>query len=197
MYFCSDMKGVHIFLADGFEDVEALATNDVLRRGGVDTTLVSLTDDPIVESSHGVWVTAEAFLPELDTDHAGTTAEDVMIFPGGMPGSKNLAACSPLISLMREHYAAGGTVAAICAAPGLVLSQLEGVWNGAPFTCFDGFQDALIALGGVYTPAPAVRAGRIVTGRSAGHAVAFGLEILRGLQGDAVADKVRHAMYLD
>ena len=191
------MKGVNIFLADGFEDVEALATNDVLRRGGVDTTLVSLTDDPIVESSHGVWVTAEAFLPELDTDHAGTTAEDVMIFPGGMPGSKNLAACAPLISLMRAHYAAGGTVAAICAAPGLVLSQLEGCWNGTPFTCFDGFQDALIAQGGVFTPAPAVRAGRIVTGRSAGHAVAFGLEILRGLKGDETVARVRHALYLD
>ena len=190
------MKGVNIFLADGFEDVEALATNDVLRRGGVDTTLVALTDDPIVESSHGVWVTAEAFLPELDTDHAGTTAEDVMIFPGGMPGSKTLASCSPLIELMREHYAAGGTVAAICAAPGLVLSQLEGVWEGTPFTCFEGFQDYLIAKGARFTPAPAVRSGRIVTGRSAGHAVAFGLELLRGLKGDAVADKVRHAMYL-
>ena len=192
------MKGVNIFLADGFEDVEALATNDVLRRGGVDTTLVSLTDDPIVESSHGVWVTAEAFLPELDTDHAGTTAEDVMIFPGGMPGSKNLAACTPLIDAMRAHYAAGGTVAAICAAPGLVLSQLGAeVLQGVKFTCFDGFQDLLTARGAVYTPAPAVRDGRIVTGRSAGHAVAFGLEILRGLQGDAVADKVRHALYLD
>ena len=191
------MKGVNIFLADGFEDVEALATNDVLRRGGVDTTLVALTDDPIVESSHGVWVTAEAFLPELDTDHAGTTAEDVMIFPGGMPGSKTLASCSPLIELMREHYAAGGTVAAICAAPGLVLSQLEGVWEGTPFTCFEGFQDYLIAKGARFTPAPAVRSGRIVTGRSAGHAVAFGLELLRGLKGEAVAEKVRKAMYLD
>ena len=196
-YFCGIMKGVNIFLADGFEDVEALATNDVLRRGGVATRLVALTDDPQVESSHGILVTAEAFLPELDANHAGTTAEDVMIFPGGMPGSKALAACSPLIALMRAHYAAGGSVAAICAAPGLVLSQLEGVWQGQPFTCFDGFEDALIALGGVHTPQPAVRAGRIVTGRSAGHAVAFALEILRGLKGDEVAAKVRHAMYLD
>ena len=63
------MKGVNIFLADGFEDVEALATNDVLRRGGVATRLVALTDDPQVESSHGVFVTAEAFLPEIDTRH--------------------------------------------------------------------------------------------------------------------------------
>ena len=191
----ADMKGVNIFLADGFEDVEALATNDALRRGGVDTTLVALTDDPFVESSHGVTVGVNALLPEFEADHAGTTAEDVMIFPGGMPGSKGLAACTPLIKMMREHYAAGGTVAAICAAPGLVLSQLPDV-KGVEFTCFDGFQDALIAKGAVFTPEPAVRCGRIVTGRSAGHAVAFALEILRGIQGDAVADKVRYAMYL-
>ena len=192
------MKGVYIFLADGFEDVEALATNDVLRRGGVDTTLVALTDDPFVESSHGVTVGVNALLPEFEADHAGTTAEDVMIFPGGMPGSKGLASCTPLIKLMREHYAAGGTVAAICAAPGLVLSQLDAAdLKGKEFTCFDGFQEPLIAKGAVYTPAPAVRSGRIVTGRSAGHAVAFALELLRGLKGDAVADKVRHALYLD
>ena len=192
------MKGVNIFLADGFEDVEALATNDVLRRGGVATRLVALTDDPQVESSHGILVTADAFLPELDARHEGTTADDVMIFPGGMPGSRHLAACTPLIELMRAHYAAGGTVAAICAAPGLVLSQLgPDVLAGVGFTCFEGFQDELIALGARFTPAPAVRAGRIVTGRSAGHAVAFGLEILRGLKGDAAANKVRHALYLD
>ena len=190
------MKGVYIFLADGFEDVEALATNDVLRRGGVDTTLVALTDDPFVESSHGVTLGADAFLPEIDTDHAGTTAADVMIFPGGMPGSKNLAACTPLIELMRAHYAAGGTVAAICAAPGLVLSQLDGL-EGVEFTCFEGFEDALLAKGAVYQPQPAVRSGRIVTGRSAGHAVSFGLEILRGIKGDETAARVRHAMYLD
>lgn len=192
------MKGVNIFLADGFEDVEALATNDVLRRGGVATRLVALTDDPQVESSHGILVTADAFLPELDARHEGTTADDVMIFPGGMPGSRHLAACTPLVRLMQEHYAAGGTVAAICAAPGLVLSQLgPDVLAGVDFTCFEGFQDELIAQGARYTPAPAVRSGRIVTGRSAGHAVAFGLEILRGLQGDAAADKVRLALYLD
>ena len=192
------MKGVYIFLADGFEDVEALATCDVLRRGGVDVTLVALTDDPQVESSHGILVTAEAFLPELDADHTGTSAQDVMIFPGGMPGSRSLASCTPLIKLMREHYAAGGTVAAICAAPGLVLSQLRPEdLQGVHFTCFEGFQEALQAAGATYTPAPAVRAGRIVTGRSAGHAVAFALEILRGIKGQAVADQVRHALYLD
>ena len=190
------MKGVYIFLADGFEDAEALATNDVLRRGGVDTVLVALTDDPFVESSHGLTVGVNALLPEFEADHAGTDAGDVMIFPGGMPGSKGLAACTPLIKLMREHYAAGGTVAAICAAPGLVLSQLPDL-QGVEFTCFDGFQDALLAKGAVFKPQPAVRSGRIVTGRSAGHAVAFALEILRGIKGAAVADQVWRALYLD
>ncbi|MBO5546313.1 MAG: DJ-1/PfpI family protein, partial [Bacteroidales bacterium] len=90
----------------------------------------------------------------------------------------------------------GGTVAAICAAPGLVLSQLDGL-EGVEFTCFEGFEDALLAKGAVYQPQPAVRSGRIVTGRSAGHAVSFGLEILRGIKGDETAARVRHAMYLD
>ena len=192
------MKGVNIFLADGFEDVEALATNDVLRRGGVDTRLVALTDDAMVESSRGVLVLADSFLPELDTDHEGTTADDVMIFPGGMPGSKHLAACTPLIELMRAHYAAGGTVAAICAAPGLVLSQLgPEVLAGVEFTCFDGCEEATVSAGARFTPAPAVRSGRIITGRSAGHSVAFGLEILRGLKGDDTAARVAHSLYLD
>ena len=196
------MKGVNIFLADGFEDVEALATFDVLRRGGVDASLVALTDDPDVESSHGVTVCPDSFLPELDDaecflGHGGTTAEDVMIFPGGMPGSKNLAACTPLIQLMQAHYDAGGSLAAICAAPGLVLSQLRPeILQGMTFTCFDGFQDALIAKGAVYKPAPAVRSGRIVTGRSAGHAIAFALEILRGIKGDEIAAQVHHALFL-
>lgn len=189
------MKGVYIFLADGFEDVEALATNDVLRRGGVRTELVSISDEPFVQSSHGVTVGAESLLSQLETGHEGTCEKDIMIFPGGMPGSTNLAQCKPLIALMKEHYAAGGSLAAICAAPGLVLSQLDDV-SGLRFTCFEGFQDALTAKGAEYQPEPAVRCGRIVTGRSAGHAVSFALEILKLLKDDETVGSVHHAMYL-
>ena len=160
------MKGVNIFLADGFEDVEALATNDVLRRGGIDVNLVSIYDEYTVESSHGVNVEAACML------------EDVDLRPGGMPGTRNLAACEPLMDAMKAHYAAGGTVAAICAAPGLVLSLLGGVLKGADVTCFDGFEQYLEAEGAVFSPRPAIRCGRIITGRSAGHAISFGLEIL-------------------
>lgn len=189
------MKGVNIFLADGFEDVEALATNDVLRRGGINVSIVSIYDEPFVESSHGITVSTDNLLEAMDLGADGLGEKDVMIFPGGMPGTRNLAACEPLMKAMKAHYAAGGTVAAICAAPGLVLSQLGPVLKGKEVTCFDGFEDNLQAEGAVFVPKPAVRSGRIVTGRSAGHAVSFALEIL-GLLNPAAVDQVRHSMYL-
>lgn len=189
------MKGVNIFLADGFEDIEALGTNDVLRRGGVQTRLIAINDNPFVQSSHGITIGVDEFLPEMEICHSGTTAKDVMIFPGGMPGSKSLAACKPLVKAMKEHFAAGGSLAAICAAPGLVLSQLDD-FKGIEFTCFDGFESYLIEKGGIFKSEPSVRSGRIITGRSAGHAISFGLEILRMLKDDETMEAVRHAMFL-
>ena len=188
------MKGINIFLADGFEDIEALAVNDVLRRAGLRVNLVAISDEPFVVSSHGVTIGVEDYFSEWDGNHSGTGPKDFMIFPGGMPGSKNLAACKALIAAMREHYAAGGSLAAICAAPGLVLSQLD-VPEGLQFTCFDGFQDALIAEGATFHDVPAVSCGRIVTGRSAGNAVAFGLAILEHIKGKDEMEKVKAAMF--
>ena len=190
------MKGVTIFLASGFEDMEALSTRDVLIRGGVDVNLVSITDEYMVESSHGLSVGVDYNRHDFEFEESGTTREDIMIFPGGMPGSKNLASDADLMLLMREHYEAGGTVAAICAAPGLVLSQLDDV-KGVKFTCFDGFEGAMIAKGAVYTPEKAVVDGRIITGRGAGCAVDFALAIVEYLRGSEVAANVRHGLMLD
>lgn len=189
------MKGVNIFLADGFEDVEALATNDVLRRGGIDVNIVSIYDEYTVESSHGISVNADSMLEDMDLSPSGTREKDVMIFPGGMPGTRNLAACEPLMKAMKEHYEAGGTVAAICAAPGLVLSQLGPALKRCEVTCFDGFEPYLQNEGAEFIPRPAIRCGRIITGRSAGHAVSFALEIL-SLLAPGKVDEVRYAMYL-
>ena len=192
------MKGVNIFLADGFEDVEALATNDVLRRGGVDVGLVSISDDPFVMSSHGITIGVESSIHDIDLDdHKGTGAKDVMIFPGGMPVTKNLAACKPLMKAMKAHYAAGGTVAAICAAPGLVLGQLSEALDGVEFTCFDSFEEIPLTYGAKFIPKAAVTCGRIITGRSAGHAVEFGLQVLEKVKGPDVAAKVEYAMNLE
>ena len=189
------MKGINIFLADGFEDMEALATCDVLRRAGLQVELVSIKSDTAVTSSHGVDIDAEWVLEDMETVTAGVSEADVMIFPGGMPGSKSLASCKKLIQAMKAHYKAGGTLAAICAAPGLVLSQLDDV-KGLEFTCFDGFEQPLVDKGAVFTPSPAVRSGRIITGRSAGHAVAFALKIVEALVPDRL-EEVRHSLFLE
>ena len=189
------MKGIHLFLADGFEDMEAIATRDVLIRGGVDVRTVSITDDYLVESSHGLQVTADISWNDLEVMEPGTDGTDLMIFPGGMPGSKNLATHAELMEILQDHWARGGAVAAICAAPGLVLSQLPDL-AGKRFTCFDGFEEALIAQGAVYTPESAVTDGRMITGRGAGCAVAFGLAILTYLKGPEAAAKVKAGLML-
>lgn len=191
------MKGVYIFLANGFEEVEALATLDVLRRGGVDVKTVSVLYDKFVTGSHKTTVVADMtygeFKAEVQLD--GTDESDVMIFPGGMPGTRNLAENGEIINFMRLHYAEGGAVAAICAAPGLVVSQLPSL-QGKHFTCFDGFEDASVARGGIYEKKPAVRDGNLITGRGAGCAVEFGLAILAHLKGEEAAAAVRHSLML-
>ena len=99
------------------------------------------------------------------------------------------------MEILQDHWERGGAVAAICAAPGLVVSQLPGL-EGLRFTCFDGFEDALKAKGAVFTPESAVTDGRLITGRGAGHAVNFGLAILRYLKGDEAAQKVQAGLML-
>ena len=187
------MKSAFIFLADGFEDIEALGTLDILRRGGVSARTVSISNNPEVTSAHGVTVRADVLLDDFFDE--GLAPEDALVFPGGMPGAAHLAACEPLMMLMQAHYEDGGLVAAICAAPGLVLSQLKGI-SGATVTCFDGFEGYLEKAGARFEPRPAICSGRIITGRSAGHALSFGLEIVAKIRPEKV-DEVRHALYLE
>ena len=191
------MKGVFLFLADGFEDMEALGTRDVLIRGGIDVRTVSITEDPTVVASHGVTLWADMTYDEWCEEACGGASgrEDVMVFPGGMPGSRHLAEHADLMEKMKRHYAQGGSVAAICAAPGLVLSQLDPL-GGVRFTCFEGFQAPMLEKGAVYAPESVVVDGRIITGRGAGHAVNFGLHILSFLKGQEAADRVKTGLML-
>ena len=186
------MKKVYIFLADGFEETEALATLDVVRRGGIEALTVSVQNKDRVEGSHGITVLPDATLDEIS---GKITSEDVLVFPGGMPGSKTLASNERLIKIMLTHYSEGGAVAAICAAPGLVLSQLPEL-NGVKMTCFDGFETPLQAKGAEYVKVPAIRDGNIITGRGAGCAIDFGLEIVDFLKGQETVKKVRAGMMI-
>lgn len=191
------MKGTHIFLADGFEEIEALATVDVLRRGGIAARTVSINGDAQVNGAHGVPVIADmtwdGFKAETDFKHTGEA--DVMVFPGGMPGTKNLAESEELMEMMRRHYSEGGIVAAICAAPGLVVPQLPTL-EGKKFTCYDGFEAAPTAKGGEYVRTAAVSDGNLITGRGPGCAVDFALAIVERVKGSALASEIRSSMMI-
>ena len=180
----------YLFLADGFEDIEALGTRDVLKRAGLDVIGVSINQERQVRSAHGLNVLADTTLDAIAEIDGG----DIMIFPGGMPGAANLAGCPRLVSLLRSHFDADGLVAAICAAPGLVLGLLP--VKGIRMTCYDGFEDRLRAAGAVFVARPAVRSGNVITGRDPGHTLDFALEIVKAAVGEYAAEKVRAGMTL-
>ena len=191
------MKGTYIFLADGFEISEALTTVNMLRRGGVNVKTVSIYDDRIVTSSNRIPVIADMAFGEFraSTSFGPCLKTDVMIVPGGMPGSSNLAAFGKLMDIMQQHYAEGGTLAAICAAPSVVLGLLPSL-EGKKMTCYDGFEDALTAKGAEYVKEGVVVDGNIITGRGPGWAVEFGLAILQHIKGQEIADKVKSGLML-
>jgi 4-methyl-5(b-hydroxyethyl)-thiazole monophosphate biosynthesis len=191
------MKGVYMFFADGFEETEALAAGDMLHRGGVDFKMVSINGSLGVKSSHGVHVLTDMTFSEFKNSVVleGTAPTDVMIFPGGLPGSTNLAECKDLMDMMQKHYAEGGCVAAICAAPSVVLGLLPDL-KGKKMTCYDGFEPALIEKGVEYTKDGVAVDGNIITGRGAGFAVDFGLAIVAYLKGQDTADNVARSIML-
>ena len=184
-------------MADGFEVSEALTTVNMLRRGGVNVKTVSIYDDRIVTSSNRIPVVADMAFGEFraSTTFGPCLPTDVMIFPGGMPGSANLAAFNKLMDIMQDHYAQGGTVAAICAAPSVVLGLLPNL-EGKKMTCYDGFEDALQAKGAEYVKEGVVVDGNMITGRGPGWAVDFGLTILSHIKGQEIADKVKAGLML-
>ena len=175
------MKRAVLFLADGFEETEATGTADVLRRAGVDVSIVSISDEHEVEGAHGISILADELLSEAD--FADT---DALILPGGMPGASNLNACEALKQLLVGHHAKGKLVAAICAAP-LVLGGL-GLLKGRRATCYPGFEQRL--AGATLTAEAVVTDGNIITGKGPGFVFDFALQIVAYLQTKAVADQV-------
>ncbi|MGM9760708.1 MAG: DJ-1 family glyoxalase III [Parabacteroides sp.] len=181
------MKKAFLFLAPGFEEIEALATVDILRRGGVDVKMISITESRTVVGAHGIEVVADALFGEVVYADA-----DALILPGGMPGATNLNDCDPLRKLLLDQYRAGRIVAAICAAP-LVLGGL-GFLKGRRATCYPGFEDRLI--GATITGEATETDGPVITGHGPGQAFNFGLALLSAIKNEAVADEVAGGMLL-
>jgi 4-methyl-5(b-hydroxyethyl)-thiazole monophosphate biosynthesis len=181
-------KGL-VFLADGFEEVEAVTPVDYLRRAGIEVTAVSVSGSRTVTGAHGLPVVAGAIIADLPAD----AAWDVLVCPGGMPGASNLAASAALVSLLKAQAGAGRLVAAICAAPAVVLAPL-GLLRGRRFTCYPGMEGSV--SGAQWSADKVVTDGNIITGRGAGTAGLFAEAIIERVLGRTEAEKVAEAVLL-
>lgn len=131
------MRESFLFLAEGFEEIEALTCVDVLRRAGIPVRTVSISSSLQVIGAHGVEVTAEVVFNDVSFENA-----DWLILPGGMPGALHLYEFEPLRNLLKSHAVKGGNIAAICAAPAVVLGQM-GLLEGRKAVCYPGFEAQL------------------------------------------------------
>lgn len=182
---------VALFLADGCEEIEALTVADILYRAGVPCTKVSITDHLEVTSSHKITVLADTTVDALDWD-----AYDMIVLPGGIPGTPNLEACAVLMEHVKAFAASKDKyVAAICAAPSILAHA--GLLKGRNATCNPCVTDELVAAGANHLAEPVVRDGNIITSRAFGTAIPFGLAILAALKNEAaakaMADKILYA----
>lgn len=179
-------RRVAAFMADGCEEVEALAVVDVLYRSGIPCDTVSISDSRQIVSSHEIHVTCDKAIGELNFHDY-----DVLFLPGGMPGTLNLAACEPLVKQVDRFAAGAGIVAAICAAPGVVLAR-RGLLKGRRATANPNFQHEITENGGVLvSDEPVVRDGNIFTSQGMGTAIYLGIELVRELVSPEAAEDVK------
>ena len=175
------MAKVLAFLADGLEDVEALAVIDLLRRARVETTTVSIKDDNIVTTSHGVMLHADKKFDEINFDEY-----DVIFLPGGGVGTENLFNCEKLKEKISEFDKAGKKLAAICAAPS-VFGRM-GLLEGKKTTCYPGFEEQL--LGATPTGERVVTDGNYTTSKGMGTSIDLGLELIKILVSEEKSEEI-------
>ena len=181
------MAKTAIFLADGFEEIEALTVVDLLRRAGIEITMVSIMGKRSVEGSHNITVMADELLEDLDFD-----SYDMLILPGGMPGTTNLDNCEPLKAKIREFNDKGKLLSAICAAPTVFGGM--GILKGKKATCYPGREGDL--TGADVQTTDVVKDGNFITSRGMGTAIPFGLAIIEAFQGvEAAADMGKKIVY--
>ena len=193
----SIIKRALVFLAEGFEEVEAITPIDLLRREGFDVTTVSISDDPIVMGSHNIPVKADMVINDL----INKDGYDIVILPGGMKGTINLGKCARVCEIIKSYNEASDKfVAAICAAP-TVLAE-NGILSGVKALCYPGpdliqkLADGGAVLKDDYHNLNAIIDGQIITGKGAGTAMDFALAIISAMESvDAAADIADKVVY--
>lgn len=164
------MKRICVHLAEGFEEIEAIAVIDILRRGGLEVITVSINDEKTVTGAHNIQVVADEIISDINYNII-----DMIVLPGGMPGTLNLGSNETLCKQIKK-FSTGRLIAAICAAPS-VLGNL-GVLNGKDATCYPGFESKLIGAN-IITDKNVVVSDNIITAKGPRAADEFAFEILR------------------
>jgi 4-methyl-5(b-hydroxyethyl)-thiazole monophosphate biosynthesis len=177
------MKKVALFLADGFEEVEAITPADFLRRSGVDLILVGVTGKKVT-GAHGIVIECDVEVSQLSGDLDG------IIIPGGMPGAANIAADEKTMKIIQATLESDILVGAICAAPAVVLG-VNGLINGRPFTCYPGFENSFI--GAQFLEDRVVVDSNLITSRGPGTAAEFSLALIEYLCGEGESKKIYKA----
>ena len=172
---------VYMLLGTGFEETEAIAPLDLLRRAGVEIATVGVTGK-IVYGSHNIGIEADILIDEMDL-----TNLEMIILPGGLGGVASARASKPALDALKFAWDNGKFVAAICAGP-TVLADL-GITDGRKATCFPGCEDGM-GSAQIQENAAAVIDGRLITGTSAGCAIPFGLKLIEVLKGKEEADRI-------
>ena len=173
------MAKVCVFLAEGFEEVEGLTVVDLLRRAGEEVLMVSIGTSLEVTGSHGIKVSADRLFEEADYSDA-----DMLVLPGGMPGTLHLGEHKGLTELLIKFNEADKKVAAICAAPGVL--------KGRKATCYPGCEEKL--KGAVLSEEAVVRDKNVTTSRGVGTAIAFALELISQLEGEVKAHQIKKSI---
>jgi 4-methyl-5(b-hydroxyethyl)-thiazole monophosphate biosynthesis len=178
---------VFVFLATGFEEIEAIAPIDIFRRANLDVVTVSISDTKEVCGAHGITVLADALFADTDFSSA-----DLLFLPGGMPGTKNLDVSEALKQLILAQLENDKPVAAICAAPS-ILGKM-GLLNDKEAICYPGFEPQL--TGAILSENKIVTSGLIHTAKGAGVAIQFALSLVAELKGQVDADRIEDSICL-
>lgn len=173
------MSNVYVFLANGFEEIEAGTPVDILRRAGINVEMVSIDDTEYVTGARGIAFKADRKFSEIDKEWA-----DILVLPGGMPGTTNLLEFAPLMELVNEYNEKGKRIAAICAAP-TIFGKL-GLLNGKKACCYPGMEGDLACADA--SSESVITDGNITTSRGMGTAIDFALELLTILTNKEIAD---------
>jgi 4-methyl-5(b-hydroxyethyl)-thiazole monophosphate biosynthesis len=179
------MEKMYLFLAEGFEEIEALTVVDVLRRAQVDIATVSISSDLMVTGAHNISVKTDSLFDDINFDDCAG-----IVLPGGMPGTRHLGKHEGLKQLILKLNNKNTLIAAICAAPSILGEY--GILKGKTACCFTGFEDKLIGANVVYEPV--VVDGNVVTSRGAGTAMAFALKLVELLKGKEQSEHLKTSM---